>query len=286
MKTCIHTLIKDERLYIKEWVDYHLSLGFDDIFIYEDKGSQSHKDIFEGYDNVHINSIIDTNVGNYNLCKGQFLLMHYALNKLKNENIYDWCLFSDNDEFLMFDKGYDLYRLCDEFKVFPGVFLAWKMYNANGHIKRPVGSIIDNYTQVVDFGIDGGTMWNKKTFVNLKLGNTWLNNHCIKGGVDVLFNPNPHAKKVFQKAWLNHYFCKSFEDFTERMVHRGNMGNDNRNFDQFFFQNPDLIDKKNDLIESVRYLHLNNVQYISKELKLISGGNINTIQNLINEKNK
>ena len=58
------------------------------------------------------------------------------------------------------------------------------------------------------------------------------------------------------------------------------MGNSNRNFDQFFKMNPEMENMRDTLIKSVRYKHMNNVQYISKNKKLISGGNMNNIRNL------
>ena len=34
-KIALVTMAKDEDLYLQEWIDYHLKLGFDDIFIYQ-----------------------------------------------------------------------------------------------------------------------------------------------------------------------------------------------------------------------------------------------------------
>ena len=40
-------------MYLDEWIRYHLDLGIDHIFIFEDIDSDSHKDITDKYgDNV------------------------------------------------------------------------------------------------------------------------------------------------------------------------------------------------------------------------------------------
>ena len=58
MKTAICVIIKDEQDYLDEWLDYHLNLGIDEIYLYEDYGSLSHSTITEKYsDKVHLNSI-------------------------------------------------------------------------------------------------------------------------------------------------------------------------------------------------------------------------------------
>lgn len=286
-KTCIMTMIKNERLYIKEWVDYHLNLGFDDIFIFEDYGSESHKDIFKGYNNVHIIKIENTRIYNYKTCKTQIQLMKYFLEKLKDENKYDWCLFSDVDEFLYLEPEYTLHKLLFEYDNYPGIFLSWKMYTANGHIKCPKGNVVDNYTEFTNNTIDGNkiiTQWNKKSLVNIHMASTFLTNHCIKDGVDIDYSNNINNKLLYKKAWLNHYFTKSWEDFCYRMETRGNMSNNNRTYDQFFDINTNMNKLKKELIFNQRYKHTLNTQYISKEYKLISGGNINDIKKLNNEK--
>jgi hypothetical protein len=45
MKVCVFTIIKNEQEYLEEWIKYHLDLGVDHLFIFEDDGSESHKDI-------------------------------------------------------------------------------------------------------------------------------------------------------------------------------------------------------------------------------------------------
>ena len=39
MKTAICAIAKHENVYINDWVNYHLNLGFDHIYIYDDNSS-------------------------------------------------------------------------------------------------------------------------------------------------------------------------------------------------------------------------------------------------------
>ena len=59
MNVCIITVIKNEQEYLNEWIRYHLDLGIDHLFIFEDKGSESHKEITDKYssDRVSLNSV-------------------------------------------------------------------------------------------------------------------------------------------------------------------------------------------------------------------------------------
>ena len=57
-KSCILTVIKNEHEYLDEWIKYHLDLGIDHIFIFEDIDSYSHREICEKYgDRVTLSSI-------------------------------------------------------------------------------------------------------------------------------------------------------------------------------------------------------------------------------------
>lgn len=52
MKIAIVSIAKNENLYIKDWIDYHLKLGFDDIYIYDNNDIDSEK----------ISDVIDINI--------------------------------------------------------------------------------------------------------------------------------------------------------------------------------------------------------------------------------
>lgn len=283
MKYAIVCQIKDERLYVEEFAEYHLNLGFDDIFFFEDYGSVSHKDLFENNPHVHINTLEDVGVANYWGTTTQIHLYNIMLHRFKSEAKYDWVAFIDVDEFIVFDKGYNLDKLAKEFDDYAGVWLAWKMYDANGHIKRPEGKVMDNYTHAVEETwnhiIDGdGCKWNKKSFVNIKKANSWINIHEIDGGCDVEFNDDIKAWKIFKKAWINHYFSKSWEDFCNGVQHRGNMANSCRSYDSFFRQNEDLRPLAMKLINEQRYIHSIDLMWLSHRFGILSGGNLVDIE--------
>ena len=59
MKTSIITIIKDEQLYLDQWIAYHINIGVDRLFILEDVGSTSHASITEKYEQVKLMSVLD-----------------------------------------------------------------------------------------------------------------------------------------------------------------------------------------------------------------------------------
>lgn len=276
MKHVICTMVKNEQPYIDEWIQYHLNLGFDHIYIFEDYDSDP---LQLNYDKVSVTTIPSLGIPNYKSQRTQQQLFKWCMENIKDE----WILFNDVDEFLILENGITLDELTSEYEDYSGIWLDWKLFDSNGLIVTPDKGVMESYTRPLDDSIllNNDIKWNKKSFVNMKKAKTWeYPVHIIEGGCNVEFNTDYLAPKCFKKAWLNHYFSKSWEEFVERMFKRGNMNNYSRTCDDFFKTNPDLLPFKEILIESVRYRNSENLMYISKDLRIIAGGNVNIINKL------
>jgi hypothetical protein len=150
MKTntvAICAILKDEHQYLKEWIEHHLSIGVDYIYLYEDITSITHVDIVKEYDNVYLQSI------------GDFIDMDNCLEKqrdtyIKFMNTYkdtiDYTFFIDIDEFVMFADDYSMDNLIEQCDEWGGVLLPWKHYGACGHIDDPKADVMYTYNTHVD----------------------------------------------------------------------------------------------------------------------------------------
>lgn len=97
----------------------------------------------------------------------------------------EWVGFFDVDEFLVFEDGWDLERLEQEFCDKGGVLLSWLMFGANGHIERPKGGVVENYTSHLPKNtyVDGTPQWNHKSLVNIKKSSRLITIHTFEGCV-------------------------------------------------------------------------------------------------------
>lgn len=293
MKSIICTIIKDERQFIREWVDWHLNIRFDKIYIFEDFGSTSHSDLLEDLikeKKVEVVALDDGKVPVSNAGYGhrpsgvkptQYSLYIWFFNKVKKENLADWIAFIDVDEFINFENGYNLERLEEEYSNKGGILLSWKQYGANGHIKRPEGGVVENYTGSWQPPREGDE-WGHKSLVNVAVTEGFETVHTFKG-CEHTNGGDKRAPQCYDKAWINHYFTKSWEDWCDRIFNRGNMHNDYRTLDTFFKYNTDLYNNRRELIESVRYKHARSATWLSREFKIISGGNVNKLDELRKE---
>ena len=250
MKTCICVIIKDEEEYLDEWLSWHLNLGIDEIFLYEDYGSKSHLDIVKPYgDRVHLNSIDIIFQNNFNMIryynqKGSIMqekLFEWFPKMYKDE--FDWILFNDLDEFLILKQP--LHKLLEEYKDETAILLRWKWYGASGHINKPIGKVMDNYTKYVTTTFDYYLAY--KSFMNCKNFKKWEKSiHKVDGAVFPLTYCGDH------KAWLNHYFTKSWEEWKYKILERGDTFPGNRKIEQFFLLNKDMLPIKEQLMSEVK----------------------------------
>jgi hypothetical protein len=146
-------------------------------------------------------------------------------------------------------------------------------YGAIGHIKKPDCGVLEAYTKPTEQVIQIDTArWRIKSFVNVKLCRTVTTLHECENGE---MTNGEHWSKYpcYEKAYIAHYFTKSWEEWLVRIFKRGNMQHNFRTLDTFFKANPDMQHLKEKLIYSVRYEHAIGSMWLSRDLKIISGGN-------------
>lgn len=251
MKTAICAIIKDEHRYLKEWIDYHLGIGFSHIYIFEDYGSKSHEYIVKDYTNVTLQTLSDIGIApevwnDGKKCKRQDSLYNWALTFYKGK--YDWLALIDVDEFFEFEDGYNLERLCTEFSGTNGIYLYWKVMTANGNVKYIDIPVRERFTKVGTH-LKGDDAWTLKSFINLNVNENFkmLSCHECEGLVNTMGVTSSRIR-CYKKAWLAHYFTKSWEEWLNRFLVRGSLVWGHRKPEEFFEINKDMLPLKKTLM--------------------------------------
>lgn len=249
MKYYVCAIIKDEHRYLSEWLEHCLNLGFNEIHLYEDFGSKSHSEITNKYHQVFLHSINEVTMTEYN--RGDWKQVNMALHFISSHK-NGWCAFIDPDEYIRFEDSYSLEKFCCEFQDYRGVYLMYKIYGANGNIERPAGGVVENYGNSIPMPY---YKWktNHKSLVNLSYDDiSFLSVHHVRCGVYTDFhqrrhNSYDHPEKdlCYKKAWIDHYYTKSWQEWTERFTKRGDVVPANRKLDDFFLYNKDMMSCRN-----------------------------------------
>lgn len=210
MKNALVCIAKDEDNYLDEWLRYHLKLGFDEIFVYQNDWRYG-KPVPPGVTMLEMdgearqlpayNDFIDGRSGGFG-----------------------YAAFWDCDEYLCLKKDRNVAEFFARYSGVPAVGINWRCFGDSGM----AGVADGNYSLVTRF-LKCESCLNKhiKTAVNLAMvGNSFhfVNPHFVDAAwandvtADVslrhwIRGPFNDADKESDVAQLNHYNSKTWEEF-------------------------------------------------------------------------
>lgn len=207
-------IVKDESPYIKEWVLYHSLIGVEHFFIYDNGSSiPVSESLGELAASLRVTILAAPNkamqLPAYNHCLTEF------------GNNFQWIAFADVDEFICPAKENDLRRLLAAYEPYGALALSWRLFSSSGHETRPQGLVIENYTRYVR-----EEAAHIKSIVQPRKTSGCRNPHAfgyLPGHycVNEAFDPLPPGAAFWppshEKAWVNHYYYKSREDFALKL---------------------------------------------------------------------
>jgi hypothetical protein len=204
MKVALVCIAKNEDNYINEWVDYHLKLGFDTIFIYENDWNSG----------VINNDVVKIKVGGP---KQQIPSYNSFVQNYKNE--YDWAAFLDVDEFLVLKKHNNIKEFLFNYINEDAIGINWVFFGDNGITNEEEYSVLNRFTKrqkTPDEHI--------KSIVNLKKVNVmYVHNHtgrCVDTNLKRIDNTPFNLNGPIDVAQINHYFVKTKNEFIKK-INRG-----------------------------------------------------------------
>ncbi|MEM9303168.1 MAG: glycosyltransferase family 2 protein [Pseudomonadota bacterium] len=141
-KVAICAVFKDENRYVREWLEYHASIGIDYFLMYDNMSAVPLAETISDYIDAGVATVIDlpgTHKGRQTEAYAQ------AIERLGD---FEWAAFIDIDEFVvLLEEATDikayLKRYDDDVS---SVGLHWLVFGANGHLKTQ-DSVLESYTQ-------------------------------------------------------------------------------------------------------------------------------------------
>jgi hypothetical protein len=221
MKIALMCMAKDEDHYLEEWILYHLKLGFDDIIIYQ---------------NDYRSNISHPNLKKY-IFDGSAVQIHahnHFLNS--NANNYDWVAFFDVDEYLVLKKHKNIKDFVKEYINFNAIAINWVLFGDNG-----IEKINNNYSLIKRFTKrENKINIHVKTILKCNSNSIMYIHNPLCNWIDTNKNigngPFNHNGSI-EIAQLNHYFCKTREEF-EIKINKGRSDiNEKREMSHFEIHN-------------------------------------------------
>ena len=255
MRTVICAIAKNENDYINEWIDYHLSLGFDRIYLYDNNDSTTPfvGDFIKQRSKVNILAVNDVHTEKLQIkCYDSF----YE----KYKDTFDWCAFIDIDEFIVLPGVNNIKKVLqkDIFTKFNAVRLNWHIYDDNNLVVRdkkvPVMKAFTNRVNIPE--LDQSKMILRGNLANIQIVSCHYalqNNNLVK---ECLLDGQETFDKIFSKdhcdlGYINHYMTKTVDEFIDQKLFRGDACFSLRKLDfEYFWKINQKTDEKLNYIQT------------------------------------
>ena len=202
MRVALVCIAKKEENYIEEWIKYHLKIGFDHIYVYQNDW-RFEKDL------PSVTKFELDGINKQREAYNDFIKKYH--------DKYDWIAFFDVDEFLVLKKHNDVKLFLNEYIDYDAVGISWVLFGNNN-----LDTVLNNdYSLIRRF-----TKREKKVNTHVKCiiksrNSTIMDIHNPSNTrwVDPNKNINhgPFASSPSDNiAQLNHYFSKTKEEFIEK----------------------------------------------------------------------
>lgn len=218
-------MFKNESSFLDEWIKYHLVVGIDHFYLYNNNSDDNFIEILSPYIDSGIVELIDwpyesSQMRAYEDC--------YKKNKFET----NWLTFIDIDEFVCPISSDNIKSWLHSYSKYPGVAVYWKQFGSNGRIIHGKEKyVIEQYTQC----------WPKhstltKMFCNMNFEiKSFDTPHLICSYLFGLKIPpiNQYFKLIFLEVHrtskiensiqINHYWGKAWNCFVDSKINRSDV---------------------------------------------------------------
>lgn len=223
-------IFKNEAPFLKEWLDYHLTVGVDHFYLYDNNSNDNYQEIIQSYIDKGLVTLI-----NWPEQNSQFKAYKHCYANYRN--VTNWMSFLDADEFICLKYKTSIKEWLMDFGKYHAVNIHWLMFGTGGVLKHDYNkNVIEQYY----------TCWSKlsphgKCFINTRYDianfGTWYVHHhtymyrCICGirimipavnqfgyicTIDHLWGGGKN-KRQNSTIQINHYFTKGWDIWSRKM---------------------------------------------------------------------
>ena len=217
IKVCLCTPVKKENLYLQEFVEYYKALNVDNIFLYDnnDINGENLDEVLSNYISLGFVKIINF--------RGKKRALFDMMNHCYKTNYlnFDWLIFYEVDEYIHINNLSNIkqYLSCNKFNNCESIQLIWNMHTDNNQIYYENKSLKDRFPNSIKIST-------VKSILKGKIPNVFIKSvHKLNSGLkscNGLGNRiNNTANLLYNKAsnyyYIDHYYCKSTEEFIKKM---------------------------------------------------------------------
>ena len=211
-------IVRDEGRYLREVIAYHLLIGFNHIFIYDNDSTDNTHEVLATIPSDRFTVVPwPASLGHSNMqCAA------YDDCVANQVGAYDWLMFMDADEFLVLRKHRTIGELLTELDYADEIGFNWRVFGDGGHRKYQDGLVTERflYASREDFSVNRHL---KSMARPAKIAHARAHAHSLIPG-SVMVTPGGRSLTPGEPltsesdvdhsvAQVNHYFGKSWEEW-------------------------------------------------------------------------
>ena len=241
---------KNEGIYFKEWLEYHMLIGVEKFYIYDNESNDNTREILEPY--------IKKGIVEYHFVPGRGHQRAVYKDCVRRHK-YDtkWLAFIDLDEFFV---PVETETIPEFLKKLSGnvsqLTIRWLPFGSSGHKTRPEGLVIENFQHRAKrpYELIGKSIVNPRRVLrssvthSIVLGRSVDENGDDLSGVYFINRPS-----YIDKIRVHHYGIKSWEEFSLRAGRgdslRRNPNAGKKKYTQAYFKGADVRDVRDTIMD-------------------------------------
>lgn len=224
---CICAIFKNESIFLKEWINFHILIGVDHFYLYNNNSDDDYKEILKPFIDNNIVTLIDWP-------HDQPQMKAYQHCYKTTRKLTQWLTFIDIDEFICPNSVDNIKDWLRKYKTYHSVAVYWTQFGSSGIINHDKSkTVIEQYVHC----------WPKlstytKMICNMDYPIKELDNpHVLRSNIlGMNFAPiniygqsiayNFHIKsnsKSTDSIQLNHYWNKGYDVFYKNKIQRSDV---------------------------------------------------------------
>lgn len=235
-------ILKNENLYLREWVEHYINLGFDKIILYDNNEINGEipnvviqdyidKGIVDVYSEFRGKKQISSNYNGSDSWTPQVEAYNKCLNDYKDT--LNWILFVDIDEFLTLEKHKKIQYVFEDinYSIFDDLLIGSIFYGDDGQLYYTNQNVQERFTKIVDNCLEGSDVscnTTFKCFANTENDKKFkLSVHhrhdSIRGNTNYYYIEiqdnlcTNFGKECHSIMYLKHYYTKSLTEFLYKL---------------------------------------------------------------------
>lgn len=221
----VAAILKDESAYIVEWIEYHLLIGVEHFYLFNNDSTDGLHEVIKKYVDDGVVTIIDVHGQGI-----QLPVYREGIEIAKNET--EWLAVLDLDEFLVnVDPASSILDFLEQQpEKISQILVGWMIFGSSGLIQKENGLVIDRFRMHADneFIADYKPIVRPNRVLTVPTPH-WMEvfgTTIDETGKQLYRYPNTDIKISLpaskSKIRINHYYSKSLEEF-ENKIKRGDV---------------------------------------------------------------